>query len=77
MDALLHEAPQAPGVRGGLLSRTSGLRGWGGVGVGQHSHHQLLDGGVFLALPARGRLLVDDLHADIVLGRHNTFEIWT
>jgi len=39
-------------------------------------YHQLLDGWVLLRLPARGRLLVDDLHADVVLGRDHAFQIW-
>lgn len=39
-------------------------------------YHQLLDGGVLLRLPARGRLLVHDLHADVILGRNHSFQIW-
>lgn len=56
---------------------TSGHRGQDGVGIRRHSHHQLLDGGMFFCLPAGGRLLVDNLHSDVILGRHNPFEIWT
>lgn len=55
----------------------SGPRGRDGVGIRWHSHHQLLDGGVFLGLPTGGRLLVDNLHSDVIFGRHNPFEIWT
>lgn len=40
----------------------------GPPGSGTHSYHQLLDGGVFFRLPARGGLLVDNLHSDIVFG---------
>lgn len=50
-----------------------GAISYGGEGA---PHHELLDGRVLLCLPARGRLLVHDLHTDVVLGRHHTLEIW-
>ena len=74
-DALLLESIQA--TKKPLEPGPSGHRDRGGVGIRWRSHHQLLDGRVFLSLPTRRRLLVDNLHSDVILGRHNPFEIWT